>query len=118
MPAENYIKLTKTVLLESFYKEIEKNGLEDFFLNEEIKLYGKEVGKRSLAARWLVKKLIIEHYKNKIGFNDILITSAESGKPILRIFSKKISDNIMISISHTKLRVSGMVVVESEGRSA
>ncbi len=100
------------MLLESFYKEIEKNGLEDFFLNEEIKLYGREVGKRSLAARWLVKKLIIEHYKNKVGFNDIMITSAENGKPILKIFNDKITDNILISISHTKVRVSGLVVVE------
>lgn len=111
MPSDNYIKLTKTVLLEDFYLEIEKNGLEDFFMDEEIRLYGKEAGKRSLAARWLAKKLIIEHYKNKIGFNDIMITSAENGKPILKIFSKKISDNILISISHTKVRATGMVVI-------
>ncbi|MBS4013326.1 MAG: hypothetical protein KGZ97_06145 [Bacteroidetes bacterium] len=113
MQSDSYIKHTKTVLLESFYKEIEKNGLEDFFLDEEIQLYGKEVGKRSLAARWLVKKMIIEHYKNKIGFNDIMIISAENGKPIIKIFSEKISDNILISISHTKVRVTGMVVIES-----
>jgi phosphopantetheinyl transferase (holo-ACP synthase) len=112
MASENYIKLTKTVLLESFYKEIEKNGLEDFFLDKEIELYAKEVGRRSLAARWLVKKLIIEHYKNKIGFNDIMITTAENGKPILTIFNKSITDKILISISHTKVRATGMVVIE------
>ncbi len=107
-----YIKYTETILLEVFYEAIENKELDSFFLDEEINLYGGERGKRSLAARWAVKSIIIKHYNSKIGFKDIIITSADNGRPLLKILNHNINDKILISMSHTRKRISAMVVIE------
>ncbi len=106
-----YQKYIKTILLDEFDKTVKSQGIEAFFTPDEILKYGKEKLK-SLAARYLVKKILIDHSNDEISYHDIEIFNKENGKPIIS-FKKHYSEkHVHISISHTRVRATVLVILE------
>lgn len=110
---EGYKKYVEYVTLKSFNIMIDDSDVNDYFTLEEIKLYSVDKKRRSLAARWLIKKILIKHFNNNLSYKDISITNEKNGKPILKINDIEITDTIFISMSHSRLRASGMVVIDN-----
>ena len=108
----NYTKYIETILLEDFGKIAESKGLETFFTNKEIENYGKEKRLRSLAARYLIKEKLLEIADNRLGYHDIEILNERNGKPVITIKKYYSEKNVHISISHTRVRATVLVVLE------
>jgi len=114
MKPEPYKEYSQSIPLSDFHKMMETYQLDDFFLPEEIALYGKETKSRSLAVRWLLKKMIIAHYKRYLSYKDISVTSAQNGKPLLKILGMEIKSKVHISLSHSRNRVAALLIIENE----
>ena len=106
-----YNKITKIFSLEDFHKSVDKKKYKDFFTTEEIKRYASRKNKGGLAARYFLKKEIIEYYKNEIKFSDIEILNEKSGKPVFCIKKKEeTARNIFFSLSHTKTHIAIIII--------
>lgn len=65
--------------------------------DEELAFYNESNNKvEYLASRFAAKEAIVKAMDRTIGFNDIRITNAPSGKPVCNI------EGIMLTISHEK----------------
>jgi len=107
-----YHKYIETILLDEFSKIAESKGLDTFFTPAEIEKYGKEKKLKSLAARYLIKQTLIKNANNKLDYHDIEIFNKENGKPIIS-FNKHYSEkNVHISISHTRVRATVLVILD------
>ena len=75
----------------------------------------KKNNKASLAARYLIKKILIEWVGDALKPIDIEILNNEYGRP--QIFSKKISKDIQkkihFSVSHTKSMAIALVIFDN-----
>ncbi len=108
-PYEKYIE---TILLDEFDKIAGSKGLEAFFTGKEIANYGNEKKLKSLAARYLIKKKLLEIAGHKIVYHDIEILNKKNGKPVIT-FKKHYSEkNVHISISHTRVRATVLIILE------
>lgn len=112
--SDKYIKYVKTIPLTQFTDNITENRYEEFFLPEELDLYSKEATPRSLAARWLIKKIVTEHFGEKLSYLQISVTGDKNGKPKLSIQNKNITQQVFISISHSRNYITAMVLIEKE----
>ncbi len=109
----NLIKYTQTINIEDFNKQINEICYVKYFTTNEISTFGQRRKKGSLAARYLIKKIIIKHFSNKLEFTDIEIMNNDLGKPILH-FLKPINTNaIHFSLSHSKSTVAVLVIFEN-----
>ncbi len=107
----DYIRYVEYISLESFNEMIHKTSIKHYFTDEEIALYSVDKKRRSLAARWIIKKILIKHYKSELNYKDISITNKQNGKPVLKINKTGMKDQIRISLSHTRIRAVGMVII-------
>ena len=112
----NYTKYIETILLDDFGKIAESKGLETFFTKKEIEIYGKERKPRSLAARYLIKEKLLEIADRKLGYHDIEILNEKNGKPVIKIKKYYSEKNVHISISHTRVRATVLVVLDADDR--
>lgn len=100
----------------------DSRGLEDEGLFTEAELHYCNKRLRSLGARFIIKECVLDYLENEMGnvkknYREIEIINNEFRKPMLRLFGDirdcvkilKIKD-ILISISHSRKWVTGMVV--------
>ena len=100
-------------MLNDFEDKLQAIEPEDLFSKDEISLYAGKANKRSLAVRWLIKEILVEHYKDTLQHRQISITGNENGKPVLSIQNKNVGDKIHISMSHSRNYITAMVVIEN-----
>ena len=103
-----------TTSILSFTKEIEPSLYFDYFTQNEINRYAKKRKKGSLAARFLIKRLIRKHFSQEVEFTDIEILNDEIGKPTLCILGKSADEikHIHFSLSHSQDEVAVVVIFE------
>jgi len=109
---DRILKYVRTEPLELFEQHMQTNTNVVFFTTEEIGLYAGQSIPKSLAARWLIKEILIEHFGEVLSHQQISITSSETGKPVLHLSQPDITNPIHISISHSKNYISAMVIIE------
>ncbi len=109
----SYSKYLETIAYSQFEEKLKSDGLHSFFSPEELELYGKEKKARSLAARWLIKQILIRHFGEKLNYETISITSSENGKPKLKLHGIEIGNHIHISLSHSRHYITALVIIEA-----
>jgi len=90
-----------------------------YFIDEEIKSVENKNTIKSLGARYLIKKTILDFLKLDEEFNDIEIGNEDSGKPVVK-YSGKVEEqvkqqnirNIQASISHSRNFIATLIVIE------
>lgn len=113
----NVIEKIKTI--SEIEKELSEYDESVIFTEREIKQNEKKNRLRSLGARYLIKKSILNFFELKTRFQEIEILNNKLGKPEL-YFAKEAMEKInlrsygtiQISISHSRNYVSSLVVFE------
>lgn len=90
-----------------------------YFIDNEVKSVEYKNSVKSLGARYLIKKSILDYLKIENNFDDIEIANEESGKPVV-IFRNYVQEriqeedikNVQVSISHSRNFVTTLVVIE------
>ena len=108
------------MLIEEWNNQFNKvSELQRIFTEKELKLFPNKLNSGSLVGRYLIKSLIFRYLKIKDDFQQIEILNDELGKPLLdlsgqlmRYCHEKGIQSICCSISHSRKRVVGMIVVE------
>ena len=90
-----------------------------YFIDNELKSVKNKNTVKSLGARYLIKKTILDYLSLDKSYKDIEIESEEQGKPNIGFTGKvkeKIEEmginNVQISISHSRNFISTLVVFE------
>ena len=108
-------KIIKEIYIDDFNNQISYSKYSEYFTLNEIEKFGKKNNKASLAARYLIKRILIEWVGDALKPIDIEILNNEYGRP--QIFSSKISKDIQkkihFSISHTKSMAIAQVIFDS-----
>ena len=108
-------KIIKEISVDNFNIQISYSQYTEYFTFKEIEKFGKKNNRASLAARYLIKKILIEWVGDALKPVDIEILNNEYGRP--QIFSKKISKEILkkihFSISHTKSKAIALVIFDN-----
>ena len=108
-------KIIKEINIDDFNNQISCSKYDEYFTSNEIEKFGKKNNKASLAARYLIKKILIEWVGDALKPIDIEILNNEYGRP--QIFSKKISKDIQkkihFSVSHTKSMAIVLVIFDN-----
>ena len=108
-------KISREINIDDFNNQISYSDYNEHFTINEIEKFGKKNNKASLAARYLIKRILIEWVGDALKPIDIEILNNEYGRP--QIFSKKISKDIQkkihFSISHTKSMAYALVIFDS-----
>ena len=108
-------KIIKELNIDDFNNQISYSKYNEYFTVNEIEKFGKKNNKASLAARYLIKKILIEWVGDALKPIDIEILNNEYGRP--QIFSKKISKDIQkkihFSVSHTKSMAIALVIFDN-----
>jgi len=113
----------KEIVAVKSIKEIEailfKQTDDYYFIEDEIKSSENKNIIKSLGARYLIKKSIIDYLDIKDSYHDIEIQNEPGGKPIVtvngdvkEVLTKRKIQNIFVSISHSKYYVSVLVILE------
>ena len=107
-------KVIQEINVDDFNNQISSGAYNEYFTFNEIEKFGKKNNKASLAARYLIKKILIEWMGEALKPIDIEILNNEYGRP--QLFSKKISKEtqkkIHFSVSHTKSRAIALVIFD------
>lgn len=100
-------------------ESIFKKGLNFFFIEEELKLVENKNKIKSLGARYMIKKSILDYLNLTDDFYDIIIKNTTEGKPIIcflgnvkSTIEKKGIKNTQISISHSKNFIATLIITE------
>lgn len=109
-----HYKYLETITYSHFEEKLASDGLHAFFSAEELALYGKEQKARSLAARWLIKQILIRHFGEKLTHKAISITNLHNGKPRLKLHKADIRNPIHISLSHSRHYITALVIIEKD----
>ena len=108
-------KISREINIDDFNNQISYSDYNEHFTINEIEKFGKKNNKASLAARYLIKKILIEWVGDALKPIDIEILNNEYGRP--QIFSKKISKDIQkkihFSVSHTKSMAIALVIFDN-----
>ncbi len=99
--------------MKDFRRLIELRSLAYYFSKEEIAEYSGDKKMRSLAARYLIKNILKQNVFNDLSYQDIMILNEASGKPKLFIKSREENDFVHISITHSQVRASALVLIET-----
>ena len=107
-------KISREINIDDFNNQISYSDYNEHFTINEIEKFGGKNNKASLAARYLIKKILIEWVGDALKPIDIEILNNEYGRP--QIFSKKISKDIQqkihFSVSHTKSMAIALVIFD------
>ena len=108
-------KIIKELNIDDFNNQISYSKYNEYFTVNEIEKFGKKNNKASLAARYLIKKILIEWVGDALKPIDIEILNNEYGRP--QIFSKGISKELLkkihFSVSHTKSKAIALVIFDN-----
>lgn len=107
---------TQVASIDDFMITVNESAYVDLFTPHEIDAFGKKRKKGSLAARFLIKKMIRAHYNDQLAFTDIELLNNEFGKPILHIEGKSDEEvsHIHFSLSHSQDEVAVIVIFDDE----
>ncbi|HSH52273.1 MAG TPA: hypothetical protein VK982_11180 [Bacteroidales bacterium] len=90
-----------------------------YFIEDEIKSSENKHTIKSLGARYLIKKSIIDFLDIKDGYHDIEIQNEPGGKPVVivkgrveKVLSERKIQRVHVSISHSKHYISVLVILE------
>ena len=108
-------KHIETITILNFNKEVESKSYPNYFTQNEINKYAKKRKKGSLAARFLIKKLIRNHFNQQVEYTDIELLNDDIGKPTLCISGKSDFEvkHIHFSLSHSQDEVAVIVIFEN-----
>lgn len=116
-------EMHKEIVQVKSFDEIEeilfKHADDYYFIDKELKSVEHKNTIKSLGARYLIKKSILNFLELGDEFNDIEIENEDTGRPFVKftgkalaaIKSKKVC-NVQISISHSRNFVTTLVVIE------
>ena len=111
-------KIIKEIKVDDFNNLVSYRKYNECFTINEIEKFGRKNNKASLAARYLIKKILIEWLGDALKPSDIEILNNEFGRP--QIFCEKISKDIQkkihFSVSHTKSLAIVLVIFDLSGR--
>jgi len=114
-----YNEITQIKSVEEIEIILLKNAEEYFFNKNELKSVEHKNKIKSLGARYLIKKSILDYLNLHEDYKDIEIDSDEQGKPFVRFIGrvkKKIEEmgigNVQVSISHSRNFISTLVVLD------
>ncbi|MFC1733225.1 hypothetical protein ACFL6I_23250 [candidate division KSB1 bacterium] len=107
-------KFTKSYSIKAFTNQINESLYHKYFTEKEISSFGNKRKKGSLAARHILKQLLIEHLNNEIKHTDIEILNNEMGKPTLKIYNHPTIEtkHIYFSLSHSKDMIAVLLIFE------
>ena len=114
-----YKEIVRVKSVEEIEAILFKHSDNYYFIDKELKSVEHKNTIKSLGARYLIKKSILDFLELNDEFNDIEIENEQDGKPVVffkgnvkeKIDDKKIK-NILVSISHSRNFVSTLVVIE------
>lgn len=108
-------RIIRKLKIEDFEKSIGEEKYPEYFTEMEIKSYGKRRKKGSLAARYLLKNLLIEYIDGSLKHNDIEVLNNNLGKPVLKInnLNEEKQKTIYFSISHSKDEAIVLFVIDT-----
>ncbi len=110
----NWEEYSETILIDDFSSKVLPEVYNQFFTPNEIQAYAHKRKKGSLAARYLIKRIIRSHFESLEDYKDLEILNADSGKPLL--YSDKIDKEVLkrihISLSHSQQEVAVFVIIE------
>lgn len=98
--------------LENFFNE---NSYNTFFSDDELNAVQNKNQIKSLGARYLIKKSILDYYHLNDSFKEIEIVNGKNGKPELILMDQLknvIQNKIHISLSHSRNYISTLVVID------
>ncbi len=114
-----YNEIVQVKSLDEIEEILFKHADDYYFIDKEIKSVEYKNTIKSLGARYLIKKSILEFLVLGDEYNDIEIENEETGKPIVNCTGKvaeAIKNNdirhIHVSISHSKNYVTTLVIIE------
>jgi len=113
----------KEIILVHSIEEIEeilfKNTDDYYFIDRELKSVEHKNTLKSLGARYMIKKSILDFLGLKDEYNDIEIENEQSGKPVIKCsvkllneLKKKQINKVYASISHSRNYITTLVVLE------
>lgn len=108
-------EITKIKTLAEMEEILTDQSVKTFFSDNEIQSVNDKNQMKSLGARYLIKKSILDYFQMDDDYRDIEIKYGTNGKPELYLHSdlkKKIQQNIQISLSHSRNFISTLVVIE------
>jgi phosphopantetheinyl transferase (holo-ACP synthase) len=108
-----YKKISNQLSISEFNKTIIPIRYPEYFTKTEIETYSKKKSKGSFAARYLLKKELIQNFFPDLQYTDIEILNTNSGIPTMNFPNNTSVNpvNIKFSISHTKEIVAIILVV-------
>ena len=108
-------KIIKEINLDDFNNRISYSEYGKYFTSNEIERFGKKPNKASLAARYLIKEVLVEWVGDALKPVDIEILNNEFGRPqICSIqISKDMLKKIHISVSHTKSKAVALIICDN-----
>ncbi|MDA3953902.1 MAG: hypothetical protein PF485_09660 [Bacteroidales bacterium] len=115
----NELTLIKSVeAIKGFFLE---NLEVNFFTENELKIIEHKNFVKSLGARYLIKKMILEYLAIENRYKDIEIENRSTGKPIIKFtgtVKEKIKEsgitNVQISVSHSRNFITSIVILEQD----
>lgn len=108
---EGAVKYVLTLPYAEVLERMQQYALETIFLPTELDLYNQGQNKKSLAARFLIKEKLIEHFKPTLAYHDIFISNLPNGKPQFELGQGISTENIHISISHSRNYISVIIII-------
>jgi holo-[acyl-carrier-protein] synthase len=108
-------EITKIKTLAEMDEIFTDQSVKTFFSDNEIESVKDKNQMKSLGARYLIKKSILDYFQLDDDYRDIEIKYGTNGKPELYLhgeLKKKIQQNIQISLSHSRNFISTLVVIE------
>ncbi len=114
-----YKEIVQVESFEEIKAILSKNLDDNYFSDRELKSVEDKNKIKSLGARYLIKRSILNYLKLDNKYHDIEIKNEEDGKPVLtytgEVLKKAVEMNITdinISISHSENYISTLVVIE------
>lgn len=114
-----YQQIVQIKSLEDIEAVLFKQTDDYYFIDEEIKSVEHKNAVKSLGARYLIKKTVLDFLKLGEEFNDIEIENEDSGKPVIKYrgkveeqVKKQNISNIQASISHSRNYIATLVIIE------
>ena len=100
--------------MDDFHALIRDSRYKEYFTLNEIERFGTRNNKASLAARYLIKKILIERMGGALKPVDIEILNNEYGRPQIccHKISKDLQKKIHISVSHTGSMAMALVIID------
>lgn len=92
-----------------------EHSYDEFFTNDEIELVKNKNLVKSLGARYLIKKSIIEYFNLNNQYKNIEIKYNKNQKPEVElkpVLKSKLNASIKISLSHSRKFIATLVVIE------